>query len=262
MIQLKVKTEFSLRKAYGHVEKVVDACEGHSVAITDNGTWGYVKFYKACKKANKKPIFGLTLDIVPENSKIRYGAPEITILAKNLTGLREIYKLASLSWDQKYYTNRIYYTDIDTYCTDNVFVIAGQGCNIEKLKNNSNIFIGITPNSSDYWINQAKGYTSIPKVITSDNTYTNAEDYDVCEVFVTDFKKSNAEFILNEEEMKAHLQYWHQQWFNTSHEIAREIEEFELPVAENVKFNSEVALERLCRDGIADRNLEWDEIYE
>ena len=57
MLNLKLRTEYSFRNAYGPVEKVINATEGDSIGICDAGTWGHVAFRDACKKANKKPIY-------------------------------------------------------------------------------------------------------------------------------------------------------------------------------------------------------------
>ena len=35
MINLKVRTEYSFRRAYGPLQKVIDACNTEKIAITD-----------------------------------------------------------------------------------------------------------------------------------------------------------------------------------------------------------------------------------
>ena len=65
MINLKVRTEYSFRTAYGSVEKIIQNCEQESIGITDfGGTWGHVPFNKHCSKAGKKPIFGVEAGII------------------------------------------------------------------------------------------------------------------------------------------------------------------------------------------------------
>ncbi len=59
--QLRVRTGFSFRNAYGHMEEIMAhlkaiGCE--SAAIVDKGTWGHVKWEKAALKAGINPIFG------------------------------------------------------------------------------------------------------------------------------------------------------------------------------------------------------------
>ena len=43
MLNIKLRTEYSFRTAYGPVKKVIDTAEGNAVGICDTGTWGHVK---------------------------------------------------------------------------------------------------------------------------------------------------------------------------------------------------------------------------
>mgnify|MGYP003643906326 CR=1 FL=1 len=63
MIQLRTRTEYSFRKAYGRINDVIDSCAEKSLGIADSGTWGHVAFSKACKKAGKKPLFGAEIAV-------------------------------------------------------------------------------------------------------------------------------------------------------------------------------------------------------
>lgn len=66
---IKVRTEYSFRIAYGFIEQVVKTIDGDAIGICDrHGTWGHVQFAKYCKKYGKKPIFGVELATV-ENAK-------------------------------------------------------------------------------------------------------------------------------------------------------------------------------------------------
>lgn len=60
--QLRVRTEFSYRKAFGSVDQVVAALDGigcDCAGIVDtSGTWGHVSWEKAMTHANKEPLFG------------------------------------------------------------------------------------------------------------------------------------------------------------------------------------------------------------
>lgn len=64
--QLRIRTEFSFRRAFGPVAKVADRCAAlaaPAAAIVDGGTWGHVRWRKACEKAGVRPIFGTELAI-------------------------------------------------------------------------------------------------------------------------------------------------------------------------------------------------------
>ena len=51
MLNIKLRTEYSFRTAYGPVKKVIDTAEGDAVGICDTGTWGHVAFQRACEEA-------------------------------------------------------------------------------------------------------------------------------------------------------------------------------------------------------------------
>ncbi len=59
--QLRVRTGFSFRNAYGHLPEIMAHLKDigcTSAAIVDKGTWGHVKWEKAALKAGLNPIFG------------------------------------------------------------------------------------------------------------------------------------------------------------------------------------------------------------
>ena len=68
MIQLRVRTEYSFRRAFGRVPEVVAALRTDAAAaITDRGaTWGHVNWMKACKKAGIRPLFGVEHNVVAD----------------------------------------------------------------------------------------------------------------------------------------------------------------------------------------------------
>ena len=66
MIHLALRTEFSFKKTFGHVNKIVSDYGDGAIGIADiNSTYGHVKFSKACGE-DKKPIFGVRLMVVKE----------------------------------------------------------------------------------------------------------------------------------------------------------------------------------------------------
>ena len=48
MLNLRNRTEYCFRKAFGPLPAVIAACAGDAVGIADSGTWGHVAFSKAC----------------------------------------------------------------------------------------------------------------------------------------------------------------------------------------------------------------------
>ena len=68
--QLKIRTEYSFRTAYGPIEQVVDHLKRTgcvAAAMTDrSSTFGHIAWAKHCKVAGIKPIFGVELAFTPD----------------------------------------------------------------------------------------------------------------------------------------------------------------------------------------------------
>lgn len=64
--QLRVRTEFSFRRAYGPIHEVAKALAEQAcpyAAVVDGGTWGHVRWGKALRKAGVTPGFGVELPV-------------------------------------------------------------------------------------------------------------------------------------------------------------------------------------------------------
>lgn len=69
--RLRVRSEFSFRKAYGKVERVAEVLDDINVRaaalVDDSGTWGHVRWEKACGDKGIAPGFGTEFTIPDEN---------------------------------------------------------------------------------------------------------------------------------------------------------------------------------------------------
>lgn len=92
-----------------------------ALGITDHGVlYGAMKHWKACRAAGIKPIIGVEFYVAPEDlttkAPIRWGTKEqrpddvsygahnhLTVLAKDVQGLRNLYKLHEISYLSGYY---------------------------------------------------------------------------------------------------------------------------------------------------------------
>ena len=70
--QLRVRTEYSYRKAYGPVKEVAqrlfDLGVNHAGCVDTAGTWGHVQFDKACREAGVNPMFGAEFSVPDEET--------------------------------------------------------------------------------------------------------------------------------------------------------------------------------------------------
>ena len=108
---LHVHTEYSLLDGLSRIEPLVRRAKEldmGSLAITDHGVLhGAIDFYHLAREAGIKPIIGCEMYVAPSS---RYGkGPEdktpfhLTVLAKDLTGYRNLVKLVSASHLEGFY---------------------------------------------------------------------------------------------------------------------------------------------------------------
>lgn len=94
-------TEYSLLDGLIKIKDLAKKCE-YAGAITDHGSMGgYLEFYKEMKALNKKPVIGMEAYIetplYPKNGKSNLRSDHLIILAKNETGLKNLFYLATHS---------------------------------------------------------------------------------------------------------------------------------------------------------------------
>ncbi|MEC3270641.1 DNA polymerase III subunit alpha [Bacillus thuringiensis] len=100
-VSLHGHTGYSLLDGATKIHEMVAKTEWAS-AITDHGVmYGTLDFYKKMKKANKKPILGFEAYIETLDGK-KEGKHQL-LLAINATGYRNLVKLTSMGFENKYY---------------------------------------------------------------------------------------------------------------------------------------------------------------
>ena len=259
MINLKVRTEYSFRKAFGSVEKIVKNCEQEYIGITDfGGTWGHVPFNKHCSKAGKKPIFGVELAVV-EDATERTKQPTnlMTFLARNNNGLQEIYRLVtkSTSKEQFYYFPRISYSDLFDLA-DNIIILSGTTPEWGLLPRKNNLYVEFSPTSNRKALEfcQKKCYAPLA---TSDNLFSSPEDRRAYEVLVgrNRTERTKAMHLLDEWELRDAVPWMPEEAIENTYKIA-EMCDATLPTAQMIGFKSVKTLRDLCLQGAKDRKVD------
>ncbi len=110
-VHLHVHTEYSLLDGLSKIKNLVALVKEmgmNSIAITDHGNmYGAIEFYKACKKADIKPIIGSELYMSPngrlDKSTSNRRNQHLILLAKNNQGYKNLMKLISIANIEGYY---------------------------------------------------------------------------------------------------------------------------------------------------------------
>lgn len=267
MINLRVRTEYSFRFAYGKIKEVI-AAQGEYAAITDRfNTFGHIPFVQECKKQGKKPILGVELAFVEDaTSKVRQTAYFATLIAKNAKGLSEIYAFVSKSTKQKYYFNRLSYHEF-LEMSNNITVIFYDSCLGKFLEKHPSSYYGISPLTTfgDYDKNK------LPTVAVSDNLYDKQKSKELYEIILGNGKfddRVELSHILNEEEWKQEVRFlkdWEKERALTNvANVIFQIDDFDFTQAELPKAQETKSLYDLCIEGAKARkqdHLLVDEVY-
>jgi DNA polymerase-3 subunit alpha len=110
-----------------------------SVALTDHGRCGgLLALKKSCTAAGVRPIYGLEAYIAPKSRLIKEKLDDhpktsyhLTLLAKNMEGLRNLFRITSASWrDGMYYKPR---ADMELLKKHSKGIIALSGCGSGRI---------------------------------------------------------------------------------------------------------------------------------
>ena len=262
MINLKVRTEYSFRKAYGKLSDIIKNTKQNALGIADFGTWGWVKFKAECEKNNVKPIFGLEFAVVLNaEEKTKQPTNYMTMIAKNLKGIKNIYELSTYSQNFFYYEARIDYEKLLEYCDDNVILLSGDNPQVSFFKDYKNFYLEASPKSPAWLrrINDVSKKYNIPIIACSDNYYPRPQDKGVYQIVVGDrnrVTRTTIQHIATEWELKAAMPMIPDSAYKLSDELVKQIEVFDLPKATNVKYKSDRSLLDICKENAKRKNID------
>jgi len=247
MINLALTTEFTFQQCFGPVDRLIQGqvdCAG----IADvNNTFGHIYFNEACKKHGVRPIFGVRLTAV-ETVKERFPIMhEVILLAKNVDGLREIYRLVDTAYQKFYYTPRVHLLDVYGISED-VVVIGGH--KVERID-----YEAVGPG----FLNRPPISRSKPPVYVPGYLYLTPDDraaYEALSSARGTNRRTFPGYLLSESE--ARRKYGDEAVENT-HIIAEECNVV-LPKAEMVRFEGSESIENLCANGARKRNIDLNDL--
>lgn len=260
MIHLRVRTEYSFRKAFGSVERYLALSSG-AMAMTDNGTWGHVAFAKAAKNAGIKPIFGVEILVMVggEQPKVRGAGAVMAFLARTDEGLRELYQLVSTANDQFYYVPRLSYDQVNAV-SEHVWILSGVNANLDKLARRPNVVLELSP-AGGAW-NRRAAASGWPCVLTADNAYPAPEDRKAYEILAWQNKNTRTTLMHLPDlyTLRAAVPEATDEMVARTDAIAESCVAH-LPRAEMVRPEKLLSLRTMCEAGIAERKLTWTDEY-
>jgi len=112
-VHLHVHTHYSLLDGANRIDKLIERVKAlgmPAVAITDHGNlFGAVEFYERAVAAGVKPIIGCETYIAPGDRRARdsrgmkEASHHLLLLARNLTGYRNLMRLATIAYREGFY---------------------------------------------------------------------------------------------------------------------------------------------------------------
>ena len=204
-VNLYTQTEYSILSSNIAIDLLADNAKKKNyttLGIADNDNmYGAIKFYRACKKENIKPIIGIRLSLASKNGYKN----AILLYAKNNEGYYNLIKIASLKGTRK---EAISLDDIKEYLQDLVLVIPNEENELVRsyidsdfgymqsvlkeylsLKNNANlsIYLGLDLQTHDskYKLGDLIYFASqngIKSVALRKTNYFEDDDYEVYKI--------------------------------------------------------------------------------
>jgi len=276
---LNIRTAYSLKSVFGDFYRIIKRLKEIRKNIKYAGiadiasTLGFIRWNAACKKNNIKPVFGVRLkvsDLHPTGEKIkRYHNSEVTFIAKNTEGIKEIYNLVDLAYSQFYQFPKITFSQLNK-TTKNIIVILGSSLEFPKIKRE--FYFQLSPDTPialrEFISNQ-----KVKCVACIDNYFPFEGDKTAYESFVygqyTGESKTSAMHILTDKEWKKTFPELPESFLLDALEkrntILEECSNAELPIAPMVKYSQDIDpnkfLKEKCKEGIKERKLKLNKEY-
>lgn len=261
MINLKLRTEYSFRKAYGPINKVVSCSAGEAVGIADSGTWGHIPFLNECIKQNKKPLLGIEIPVVDTLDRVKQPNRMFTIIPKNNKAFGRMNRIVAEAYDNFYYMPRISHNQaLEIDDMDDFILLSGPFISLDRLADFKNIIVELSVANLQYQKRLIK--TRFQKVIVNDHYYPTPEDKVAYDILTgrNATRRAQPLHIMSEAELRSAMPWVCEQAFSLSEELA-ELVQINKPVVDNVKFPGEQSLRELCMEGFKRKNIDSSSTY-
>ena len=273
IVHLALRSGYSFKRVYGHLDEIIEY--GHEtgyIGVADlASTFSHPMLEQKCKgKIHKKalfnkiledkniqPIYAVRLTVVGDaTEKVKprgqFGL-EYIFIAKNNSGLQEMYNLVDINFNNFYYRGNISQGDVSKL-SENVIVIAESFCDPERVD-----YIALTTTTPLPF----REYKGIPKVAIINNYYPKPEDVDTYELFTAPRNNSNQTYqqhILTTKEWRRLYKKnpEREKAIRNTHLIAKMCEIEELEKAPMIKYDGPESIDLLCRVGARKKKIDLE----
>jgi DNA polymerase III alpha subunit len=177
MSHIALLTEYSFRQCFLPMRDVHKYVVNGCVGIADlNSTFGHIPLLKESKKHGFKPIYGVRLNVQPDEVDWRTCNMPWIFIAKNSDGLQEIYELTTKAFDNFRYIPRLLLSDVEELSA-NVVVIPT--CDFGIWDQISHLATAV-PVGAGFDMDHIP--VGISRIYVDNNNYGQIEDKDVYEL--------------------------------------------------------------------------------
>ena len=258
LIHIALRTEYSFN-SFAHIDDIVKIAHtkgsmADAIGIADDSsTFGHYQHYKLCRKSGLNPILGVRLMVTvykyDRTEKKKNWGPVYIFIAKNHSGLMEIYELVRIAYRNFYYHPFIELQNVIDL-SENVIVIAENYQVAERID-----YIGISPITS---VGTFAKIEDIPRIALSANKYIHPDDRHVYELLAGDKRETQTypQYVLSEDHHMA-LFNDEEAILNTE-KISRDCH-VEFVSSEMIKYKGGHKIESLCKLGAFKRKIDLDD---
>lgn len=252
MPQLRVRTEFTFRRAYGPIARVAEVLAAQQcpfAGIVDGGTWGHVRWERALIKRGIQPGFGVELPVQLESGR----KPLAWALAEDTKAFYQ-------------FTSAMPQTEADWAKARGLIRFAGAALTDPEAFD----YVDINPSSLVRTQNalQLARRTRRRVVLTSDNSFPHPDDLDAFEA-ISDGRKVTPQHLLEDSDWRRAFWMLNDSQFRTAkrntQEVAERLADVKLQTAPIIQVPG--SLVELVSIGKDERLLlghitAWSEAYE
>jgi DNA polymerase III alpha subunit len=262
MLNLKNKTGYSFRVAFGQLEDVFSIVVSNGIAaIADRAsTFSHIRWNALCEKNNVRPIFGVELAVVNELIPKKQGISYVTFIAYE--SVESIYELFNIATKQSWKEPRLTWDQVNDFiASKSGAVLLDDNTRFDSLVPNDDTYYSLHSGSSNAVVRDVIK-RGIQLVATSNNLYPRFDDRHAYEILAGRLadRSTYPQHILPEDEWRIRWGHYPVAIDNT-YRIANKCHA-KLKKARLFAPERKLTLEAMCAEGADRRGIDLgDPVY-